>query len=234
MAGRNFHRRHVRRNRRLQPPARRLGVGLAFRTVGSGQPRHFKPRMTLQHLDKPLPNHAGSAQNPDRKFIAHKKVFRFYNSSLRKLWGQHHRRKAQSPKSQSLARPQAAALVTAVSPVLPMEIGDYHARAAPKFLYQGMGHHRHRACQAPRRVGYTSRPQSVPSFVETCPFCPGNESKTPPEVLRFPANASEPWAVRVIPNKFAALNPATAQPTRSRAGRLAAHRGLRISRSHHR
>src|SRR5580700_5935017 len=28
--------------------------------------------MTLQHLDKPLPNHAGSAQNPNRKLIAHK------------------------------------------------------------------------------------------------------------------------------------------------------------------
>jgi hypothetical protein len=36
--------------------------------------------MTLQHLDKPLPNHAGSAQYPNRKFIAHKNVFRFYNS----------------------------------------------------------------------------------------------------------------------------------------------------------
>jgi hypothetical protein len=28
--------------------------------------------MAFQHLDKPLPNDAGSAQNPDRKFIAHK------------------------------------------------------------------------------------------------------------------------------------------------------------------
>jgi UDPglucose--hexose-1-phosphate uridylyltransferase len=61
----------------------------------------------------------------------------------------------------------------------------------------------------------THRPsQTVPSFVETCPFCPGNESKTPPEVMRFPANAGEPWAVRVIPNKFAALSK-EAQPNRS-------------------
>jgi UDPglucose--hexose-1-phosphate uridylyltransferase len=61
----------------------------------------------------------------------------------------------------------------------------------------------------------THRPaQIVPSFVETCPFCPGNESKTPPEVMRFPVNASEPWAVRVIPNKFAALS-SEVQPTRS-------------------
>jgi UDPglucose--hexose-1-phosphate uridylyltransferase len=55
--------------------------------------------------------------------------------------------------------------------------------------------------------------ESVPSFVESCPFCAGNESKTPPEVMRFPANQAEPWAVRVIPNKFAALS-SEAQPTR--------------------
>jgi UDPglucose--hexose-1-phosphate uridylyltransferase len=56
--------------------------------------------------------------------------------------------------------------------------------------------------------------QIVPAFVETCPFCPGNESKTPPEVTRFPADKGEPWAVRVIPNKFAALS-SEVQPTRN-------------------
>jgi len=61
----------------------------------------------------------------------------------------------------------------------------------------------------------THRPvQTVPSFVESCPFCPGNESKAPPEVLRYPADRNEPWAVRVFPNKFAALS-SEAQPTRS-------------------
>ncbi len=56
--------------------------------------------------------------------------------------------------------------------------------------------------------------QPVPAFVETCPFCPGNESKTPPEVMRVPANGGEPWTVRVIPNKFSALS-SEVQPTRS-------------------
>jgi UDPglucose--hexose-1-phosphate uridylyltransferase len=56
--------------------------------------------------------------------------------------------------------------------------------------------------------------QAVPGFVETCPFCPGNESKTPPEVLRLPANGNGPWAVRVVPNKFCALSSAL-QPTRN-------------------
>jgi UDPglucose--hexose-1-phosphate uridylyltransferase len=61
----------------------------------------------------------------------------------------------------------------------------------------------------------THRPaESVPAFVESCPFCPGNESKTPPEVMRYPNNAGEPWAVRVIPNKFAALSSEVA-PTRN-------------------
>jgi len=33
---------------------------------------------------------------------------------------------------------------------------------------------------------------------EGCPFCPGNEHETPPEVSRV----GEPWRVRVFPNKF--------------------------------
>src|SRR5260370_13643876 len=66
----------------------------------------------------------------------------------------------------------------------------------------------------PEEMATHRPPQTVPSFVESCPFCPGNESKTPPEVMRYPANMNEPWAVRVIPNKFAALSSA-GQPTRS-------------------
>jgi len=42
-----------------------------------------------------------------------------------------------------------------------------------------------------------------------CPFCYGNESKTPPEVLAYGRNGSWPnspgWRVRVVPNKFPAL-----------------------------
>ncbi|MGA2414297.1 MAG: galactose-1-phosphate uridylyltransferase [Candidatus Sulfotelmatobacter sp.] len=56
--------------------------------------------------------------------------------------------------------------------------------------------------------------QSLPAFEESCPFCPGNEDKTPHETLRFPKHSNEPWAVRVIPNKFAALD-SLAQPTRN-------------------
>ena len=41
-----------------------------------------------------------------------------------------------------------------------------------------------------------------------CPFCPGNESKTPPEVLAYrnDGGRDQPgWRVRVVPNKFPAL-----------------------------
>lgn len=41
-----------------------------------------------------------------------------------------------------------------------------------------------------------------------CPFCPGNESKTPPEVLAY-REGSQPnqpgWSLRVVPNKFPVL-----------------------------
>jgi UDPglucose--hexose-1-phosphate uridylyltransferase len=42
-----------------------------------------------------------------------------------------------------------------------------------------------------------------------CPFCPGNESATPPEIMAFRPNSSEPnqpgWTLRVISNKYPAL-----------------------------
>ncbi|MEO7145425.1 MAG: galactose-1-phosphate uridylyltransferase [Bryobacteraceae bacterium] len=42
----------------------------------------------------------------------------------------------------------------------------------------------------------------------TCPFCPGNEARTPPEVLAY-RESGQPnesgWTLRVVPNKFPAL-----------------------------
>jgi len=49
-------------------------------------------------------------------------------------------------------------------------------------------------------------PSQTGSF---CPFCPGSEDKTPPEVYAARANGGPPnsggWSVRVVPNKFPAL-----------------------------
>lgn len=44
-----------------------------------------------------------------------------------------------------------------------------------------------------------------------CPFCSGREHNTPPEVAAVRKNDSSPdkpgWEIRVVPNKFAAVNP---------------------------
>lgn len=44
-----------------------------------------------------------------------------------------------------------------------------------------------------------------------CPFCVGNEDQTPPEIMAFREEGTEPdtpgWWVRVVPNKFPALDP---------------------------
>jgi UDPglucose--hexose-1-phosphate uridylyltransferase len=52
---------------------------------------------------------------------------------------------------------------------------------------------------APERAG---RPNAFErANEEICPFCPGNESQTPPEIAR----TGDPWRVRVFPNKYPAV-----------------------------
>ncbi len=53
------------------------------------------------------------------------------------------------------------------------------------------------------------------SRVESCPFCPGNEAKTPPEISRVEQAGA--WQVRVVPNKFAALD-SSGELTRTHEG----------------
>jgi UDPglucose--hexose-1-phosphate uridylyltransferase len=49
----------------------------------------------------------------------------------------------------------------------------------------------------------------APRMAGFCPFCPGNEEKTPPEVFAFRPAGTAPnspgWSVRVVSNKFPAL-----------------------------
>lgn len=53
-----------------------------------------------------------------------------------------------------------------------------------------------------------------PERSETCPFCPGNEKQTPPEIFSFRRDGTRPdeagWWVRGVPNKYPAL---TWEPT---------------------
>ena len=49
------------------------------------------------------------------------------------------------------------------------------------------------------------REQVLPKGIGVCPFCPGNEDRTPPEILAYRENGGPSWQLRVIPNKFPAL-----------------------------
>jgi UDPglucose--hexose-1-phosphate uridylyltransferase len=55
-----------------------------------------------------------------------------------------------------------------------------------------------------------SAPPPLPAYKEDCPFCPGNESLTPPETMAYRRGglANGPgWWVRAVPNKYSALVP---------------------------
>lgn len=53
----------------------------------------------------------------------------------------------------------------------------------------------------------------------TCPFCPGHEDRTPGEILRLGADHEGGWSVRVVPNKFPALE-RSASPGQTELGRV--------------
>lgn len=44
----------------------------------------------------------------------------------------------------------------------------------------------------------------LPAIAPDCPFCPGNEDRTPPELWRL-HGADESWAIRVVPNRYPIL-----------------------------
>ncbi|MBI5561096.1 MAG: DUF4931 domain-containing protein, partial [Deltaproteobacteria bacterium] len=44
----------------------------------------------------------------------------------------------------------------------------------------------------------------LPEYIKGCPFCPGNEDKTPEESFRL--EGKEGWKIRVVPNKFEVLS----------------------------
>lgn len=58
----------------------------------------------------------------------------------------------------------------------------------------------------PEDFKVAKKKEELPSYVQTCPLCLGNESDTPPETFRINKKDGT-WGVRVVPNKFAAVNP---------------------------
>jgi UDPglucose--hexose-1-phosphate uridylyltransferase len=63
---------------------------------------------------------------------------------------------------------------------------------------------------APQRA---DRPNELEGASIRCPFCAGNESLTPPALLRAPAAASEPWRSRIVPNRFPIVASAPEPPS---------------------
>ncbi|RKZ31122.1 galactose-1-phosphate uridylyltransferase, partial [bacterium] len=65
------------------------------------------------------------------------------------------------------------------------------------------------AVERGRRPSEFKKPPLESRHIKTCPFCYGNEDKTPPEIFAIRAKDSKPnspdWKLRIIPNKFPAL-----------------------------
>jgi len=58
----------------------------------------------------------------------------------------------------------------------------------------------------------------LPPFSPSCPFCPGNETETPPEVLLYQGKKAQGWRVRTFANQFAALRPEGSTARREEEG----------------
>lgn len=57
----------------------------------------------------------------------------------------------------------------------------------------------------PHDVARSRAGRRLAPYDASCPFCPGNESRTPGETLRVVGPSRDVWAVRAFPNKFAVL-----------------------------
>lgn len=55
---------------------------------------------------------------------------------------------------------------------------------------------------APARWGKPDELNSSQVPSPLCPFCPGNENLTPPEIYRIKGEDQTSWKIRVVPNKF--------------------------------
>ncbi|WP_062641009.1 galactose-1-phosphate uridylyltransferase [Streptomyces maremycinicus] len=64
--------------------------------------------------------------------------------------------------------------------------------------------------RTPRPQSADGRPAQRAAADPACPFCPGREESTPPEIWRLPApagTAEADWAIRVVPNRYPVLDP---------------------------
>ena len=70
---------------------------------------------------------------------------------------------------------------------------------------------------APARAARPSDLEGGPgAMAGPCPFCIGNESLTPPDVLRSPRATAAAWQVRIVPNRFPFVTDTAGVPRPSR------------------
>ena len=48
-------------------------------------------------------------------------------------------------------------------------------------------------------------PRDTRKHVDTCPFCRGNEDKTPPVILTYPPDSNTDWQIRMVENLYPVL-----------------------------
>lgn len=97
----------------------------------------------------------------------------------------------------------------------------------------GSGPRIHHDPLAARRVFVTDR-AGRPGDAELgaggwCPFCAGNESATPPDVLRSPSDPHRPWRSRIVPNRY----PVTIEPPPGAAAAATGAAFVRAARGVH-
>jgi UDPglucose--hexose-1-phosphate uridylyltransferase len=78
--------------------------------------------------------------------------------------------------------------------------------------------------RAARPHSFRAPPRPRSTSHEGCPFCPGRESETPPEVLVYPQDGA--WRVRVVPNLYPALTPGSSTERRIVDGHFMAMDGV--------
>ena len=71
--------------------------------------------------------------------------------------------------------------------------------------------------------GRAQRPNELEGATIRCPFCAGNESLTPPALLRSPRSAAEPWRARIVPNRFPIVTDTAAETSTQTLTQTPAH-----------
>ncbi|MGL4421455.1 MAG: galactose-1-phosphate uridylyltransferase [Gemmataceae bacterium] len=55
------------------------------------------------------------------------------------------------------------------------------------------------------RPGAEATVPEPPTLASECPFCPGHEEETPEARVQWPDRPTEPWQIRIVPNRFPAI-----------------------------